>query len=81
MKIDDQMKMGIRFDFDDESSPPSFFSAHATTGPGTEEILKLRTESLRLMQLVAELLIENQQLRQRYCGSRDARHTRDPIGN
>ena len=79
MKIDDQIKMGIRFD--DESSPPSFFSAHATAGQGADEIPKLRTENLRLKQLVAELLIENQQLRQRYCGSRVAPYTGDPIGN
>jgi len=79
MKIDDQMKMGIRLD--DESSPPSFFSAHATAGQGVEEIPKLRTENLRLKQLVAELLIENQQLRQRYGVSRDASYAGDPIGN
>ena len=68
MKIEDQAKMGVRFD--DESSPLSIFSAHATAGHGSEEVMKLRTDNLRLKQLVAELLIENQQLRQRYCGPR-----------
>jgi hypothetical protein len=47
-----------------------------TRAPGSgslEEIVKLGTENVRLQRLVAELLAENQQLRQRYCSSlRDA---------
>jgi hypothetical protein len=35
-----------------------------------DEISKLKTDNTRLKQLVAELLIENQKLRQQFCGSR-----------
>jgi hypothetical protein len=68
MKSEDAVRMGARID--DDASPPSIFSAPATAGLGAEEVMKLKTENLRLKQLVAELLVENQQLRQRNCGSR-----------
>jgi hypothetical protein len=68
MKSEDTVRMGIQID--DDPSPPSFFSAHAAVSHRAEEVIKLRTENLRLKQLVAELLIENQQLRQRNCGPR-----------
>jgi hypothetical protein len=42
----------------------------APASSSLEEIVKLGTENIRLQRLVAELLAENQQLRQRYCVSR-----------
>ena len=66
MKSEDQVRTG--FPAHDELLPPSF-SAHVPTGGHLEEVVKLRTENFRLQRLVAELLVENQQLRQRYCGS------------
>jgi hypothetical protein len=68
MKSEDAVRMGVRID--DDASPPSFFATHATASHGADEFMKLSTENLRLKQLVAELLVENQQLRQRYRVSR-----------
>jgi hypothetical protein len=68
MKNEDAVRMNVRID--DDASPPSFFPVQATASHAAEETMKLRTENLRLKQLVAELLVENQQLRQRFCGSR-----------
>jgi hypothetical protein len=65
MKSEDAVRMGVRID--DDASPPSIFSA--TAAHGAEEVMKLKIENLRLKQLVAELLVENQELRQRNCGS------------
>lgn len=45
-------------------------SGRPTANSDSEEILKLMTENVRLQHLVAELLIENQHLRQRHCGPR-----------
>ncbi len=49
--------------------PPSL-SARPLPLSGADEMGKLRSENLRLQLLVAELLAENQQLRQRNCGSK-----------
>jgi len=63
----------------EEFPPPPFsVSPRATTGGHAEETMKLRTENNRLQRLVAELLIENQQMRQRYCGSRSDRSSATP---
>jgi hypothetical protein len=48
--------------------PP--FAAHGLAGGQSDEIVKLGTENIRLQRLVAELLVENQRLRQRYCSDR-----------
>jgi hypothetical protein len=50
--------------------PLPSFAAHVLTGGYPDEIVKLGTENIRLQRLVAELLVENQRLRQRYCGDR-----------
>jgi hypothetical protein len=52
----------------DERLHPSF-PPPAIASSDSDEILKLRTDNARLQRLVAELLVENQQLRQRHCGS------------
>ena len=47
---------------------PTFGShghTHANAGGDADEIAKLRVENARLQQIVAELLISNQQLRRR----------------
>jgi hypothetical protein len=49
--------------------PPSL-SARPHSHGSADEMGKLRSENLRLQLLVAELLVENQQLRQRNCGSK-----------
>jgi hypothetical protein len=49
--------------------PPSL-SARPLPHGSLDEMGKLRSENLRLQLLVAELLAENQQLRQRNCGSK-----------
>ncbi len=49
-------------------SIPSFGS-YPAAGCDAEELSKLRIENARLQQLVAELLIANQQLRRRYADS------------
>ena len=58
--------------------PPLPASPRAIAGGHAEETMKLRTENNRLQRLVAELLIENQQLRQRYCGARSDRSSATP---
>jgi hypothetical protein len=50
----------------DELLLPSLPSRALTHG-NSDELAKLKTENVRLQRLVAELLVENQQLRQRYC--------------
>jgi hypothetical protein len=52
----------------DERLHPSF-PPPAIASSDSDEVLKLRTDNVRLQRLVAELLVENQQLRQRHCGS------------
>ena len=49
--------------------PPSLSTRRLPLG-SADEMGKLRSENLRLQLLVAELLVENQQLRQRNCGSK-----------
>jgi hypothetical protein len=49
--------------------PPSLSTPPLPLG-SADEMGKLRSENLRLQLLVAELLVENQQLRQRNCGSK-----------
>ena len=72
MKSQDPVRTG--FPAHDEL-PLSSLSAQAHAGAPIEETVKLKTENFRLQRLVAELLIENQQLRQRYCGPpADPRH-------
>jgi hypothetical protein len=91
MKSEDQVKsnvgvqsvqvqnLQVQSQVQEELTPPPFSaSALATTGGHAEETMKLRTENNRLQRLVAELLIENQQLRQRYCGSRIHRSSATP---
>jgi hypothetical protein len=51
-------------DHDEFSLQP--FSVFGRAKGGSDETAKLETENVRLQRLVAELLIENQQLRQRY---------------
>jgi hypothetical protein len=46
------------------------FPAFGRTKGGSDETAKLESDNVRLQRLVAELLIENQQLRQRYGMSR-----------
>jgi hypothetical protein len=76
MKREDQL--GTRVGVQDDFSLPALSSrAPGGSGGHTEEIVKLRTENVRLQRLVAELLVENQQLRQRYCGSRADRLSMD----
>jgi hypothetical protein len=48
----------------DERLHPSF-PRPAIASSDSDEVLKLRTDNARLQRLVAELLVENQQLRQR----------------
>jgi hypothetical protein len=62
-------RLGTDLRSHDELSPPSF-STHAVTSRNVDEIVKLRMDNVRLQRLVAELLVENQQLRQRYFGPR-----------
>jgi hypothetical protein len=64
-------RSGTDLRFHDELSPPSF-STHAVTSRNVDEIVNLRMDNVRLQRLVAELLVENQQLRQRYCGAKGA---------
>lgn len=67
MKSESHTRTGsLRYD---EHPHPSF-SSPAIASRDSDEILKLKTENVRLQRLVAELLIENQELRQRHCGSR-----------
>ncbi|HXC97478.1 MAG TPA: hypothetical protein VNU92_17395 [Edaphobacter sp.] len=49
---------------------PLSLSARSLSPGNQDEMGKLRSENLRLQLLVAELLAENQQLRQRNCGSK-----------
>jgi hypothetical protein len=49
--------------------PPSLSARPLSLG-SADEMGKLRSENFRLQLLVAELLVENQQLRQRNCGSK-----------
>jgi hypothetical protein len=56
-----------------DDSPLSAFSHHATASRDSEQIFQLKVENARLQRLVGELLVKNQELRQRHCGSsRDA---------
>ena len=48
----------------------SSFTSPAIVDYDSEQIVELKMENVRLRRLVAELLVKNQQLRQRYCGSR-----------
>jgi hypothetical protein len=50
--------------------PLPSLATHGFAGGQSDEIVKLGTENIRLQRLVAELLVENQRLRQRYCGDR-----------
>ena len=52
----------------DERLHPSF-PPPAISSSDSDEVLKLRTDNVRLQRLVEELLVENQQLRQKHCGS------------
>jgi hypothetical protein len=69
MKSEEQVRMDGRVH--DDLSPP-VFSSRAADGVSAEEVMRLRTENVRLQRLVAELLVENQQLRQRYGCPRTA---------
>lgn len=69
MKSEDPATVGFPA-HDEHSVPP--FPAHAIAGQNADEVMKLKTENIRLQRLVAELLVENQQLRERYYGSRRA---------
>lgn len=67
MKSESHTRTGsLRYD---EHPHPSF-SSPAIASRDSDEVLKLKTENVRLQRLVAELLIENQELRQKHCGSR-----------
>jgi hypothetical protein len=81
MKSEEQVRMDVRVH--DDLSPPVFSSRAA--GVAAEEVMQLRTENVRLQRLVAELLVENQQLRQRYGCSKTGGHSvvasGDPRGN
>ena len=73
MKSEDSVRTG--FPLHDDLPPPSF-SARALAGANSDELGKLRADNVRLQLLVAELLVENQQLRQRYNSRRrDAEHS------
>ena len=87
MKSEGQMRSNVRVEHvqvqhvqvQEELSPPPFSaSVLSATGGHAEETMKLRTENNRLQRLVAELLIENQQLRQRFCGSRSPHSSATP---
>ena len=67
------------FSGDDEFSLQPFpVFGHAKGSP--DETAKLASENVRLQRLVAELLIENQQLRQRYgVSKKDAGRVSLPI--
>jgi hypothetical protein len=82
MKHEEQARMDVRIH--DELSP-QVFSSRAAGGVSAEEVMQLRTENVRLQRLVAELLVENQQLRQRYGCSKTSGHSvvasGDPRGN
>ncbi len=83
-----QDRTGVDFLNRDELSFPPL-SGRPTASGDSEEMLKLMTENVRLQHLVAELLIENQQLRQRHCGPRKeaegigtvCAHTHHPRGD
>jgi hypothetical protein len=53
-----------------DESPLPAFAHHATASCDSEQILQLKVENARLQRLVAELLVKNQELRQRHCGAR-----------
>jgi hypothetical protein len=53
-----------------DESPLPAFAHHATASGDSEQILQLKVENARLQRLVAELLVKNQELRQRHCGAR-----------
>src|SRR5260370_18930150 len=53
----------------DEPCIPSLPSS-AIPSRVLDEFSKLKTDNARLQRLVAELLVENQKLRQQFCGSR-----------
>ncbi len=53
-----------------DENPLPAFAHHATVSGDSEQILQLKVENARLQRLVAELLVKNQELRQRHCGAR-----------
>ncbi|MGH9596061.1 MAG: hypothetical protein ACRD3K_04600 [Edaphobacter sp.] len=82
MKSEEQVRMDVRVQ--DDLSPP-VFSSRAQGSVSADEVMQLRAENVRLQCLVAELLVENQQLRQRYGCSKTSGHSAvasgDPRGN
>ena len=71
MKSEEQVRMDVRVH--EDLSPPVFSSR--APGGSADEVMQLRTENIRLQRLVAELLVENQQLRQRYGCSKTGGHS------
>jgi hypothetical protein len=71
MKSEEQVRMDVRVH--DDLAPPGFSSR--APGGSADEAMQLRTENIRLQRLVAELLVENQQLRQRYGCSKTGGHS------
>jgi hypothetical protein len=65
MKSEDPARTGS---FHSGELPVPSLQSHAAAGSDIPQLLELKRENARLQQLVGELLVKNQQLRERYCG-------------
>jgi hypothetical protein len=75
MKSEDPARRGS---FHSGELPVPSLQSHAAAGSDIPQLLELKRENARLQQLVGELLVKNQQLRERYCGSGDEAEGAEP---